>query len=85
MSAAQPSTPLTVRLVRGSADADELAAVLAVLHAVAARRATARDRPPAGPARAAWGSPTRHLAAGTWRAGPPRPRGTAAPLSARWC
>ncbi|MFJ3230005.1 acyl-CoA carboxylase epsilon subunit [Streptomyces sp. NPDC086787] len=67
-----PAPAPTVRLVRGSADADELAAVLAVLHAVAARRA-ARGRPSAAPARAAWNRPTRHPAAGTWRTGPPAP------------
>jgi Acyl-CoA carboxylase epsilon subunit len=73
MSAENPApTPApTVRLVRGSADADELAAVLAVLHAVAARRAAAPSRPPAAPVRAAWHRPTRHPAAGTWRTGPP--------------
>ncbi|MEV6947501.1 acyl-CoA carboxylase epsilon subunit [Streptomyces sp. NPDC051172] len=70
-----PAPAPTVRLVRGSADADELAAVLAVLQAVAARRTAAQSHPPAAPARAAWSRPTRHQAAGTWRAAGPRPRG----------
>ncbi|GAA2481866.1 acyl-CoA carboxylase epsilon subunit [Streptomyces longisporus] len=70
-----PAPAPAVRLVRGTADADELAAVLAVLQAVAARSAAARNRPPAAPVRAAWSRPTRHPAAGTWRAAGPRPHG----------
>ncbi|MFF9815854.1 acyl-CoA carboxylase epsilon subunit [Streptomyces sp. NPDC014006] len=72
MSAEAPRPTPTVRLVRGSADADELAAVLAVLHAVAARRAAAPVHPPA-PARAAWTRPRGHPAATTWRTGPATP------------
>ncbi|MCS0606283.1 acyl-CoA carboxylase subunit epsilon [Streptomyces sp. LP11] len=70
MSAETPSP--TVRLVRGSADADEIAALLAVLHAVAACRAAAPSLPPV-PVRAAWTRPARHPVAGTWRARPPAP------------
>lgn len=79
MSAAHPApapAPApTVRLVRGSADADELAAVLAVLQAVAARHAAALGHRSAAPARADWNGPARYRAAGTWRAHGPRPRG----------
>ncbi|MGW2724650.1 acyl-CoA carboxylase epsilon subunit [Streptomyces sp. NPDC001492] len=67
------ATP-TVRLLRGSPDAAELAALLAALQAVAARRATALNHPPA-PTRATWSRPTHHPAAPTWRTPGPRPRG----------
>ncbi|GHE12659.1 acyl-CoA carboxylase epsilon subunit [Streptomyces alanosinicus] len=68
-----------VRVVRGSADADELAAVVAVLHALAARDSAARDSaaadgPPAPRPRAAWSHHSRRPTARTWRAGPPGAR-----------
>ncbi|WP_328322467.1 acyl-CoA carboxylase epsilon subunit [Streptomyces sp. NBC_00388] len=72
MSAAGEQPAPAVRLVRGNADDDELAAVVAVLHALAAGRQAPRERPPRR-LRAAW-THTGHLAAGTWRAGAPDPR-----------
>lgn len=57
-----------VRVVRGSADAAELAALVAVLHAVAARDTATADGPPAPRPRAAWSHHSRRPTARTWRA-----------------
>ena len=60
----------TVRLVRGAADDTELAAVIAVLHALAARRTATPPHPPApARSRATWRHPARHPHTG-WRAHP---------------
>ncbi|MET9496559.1 acyl-CoA carboxylase subunit epsilon [Streptomyces sp. NPDC006552] len=68
------ATPQIVRVVRGSADADELAAVVAVLHALAARGDSAPDSPPAPRPRAGWSHHSRRPPARTWRAAPPGAR-----------
>ncbi|MEU3465587.1 acyl-CoA carboxylase epsilon subunit [Streptomyces sp. NPDC006733] len=70
MTAPRPDTEAVV-LVRGRADAVDLAALTAVLHALARRRgaAGASGGAPAGPPRATWDRPSRasrHRSA-SWR------------------
>ncbi|MFJ9816680.1 acyl-CoA carboxylase epsilon subunit [Streptomyces sp. NPDC101151] len=70
MSTSSTPRPATVRLVRGSADEDELAAVVAVLHALAARRAFAAPRQADVRPRATWRHPARSPQPATWRSAP---------------
>ncbi|MGW4567909.1 acyl-CoA carboxylase epsilon subunit [Streptomyces sp. NPDC004561] len=62
--------PAAVRVLRGRADADELAAVLAVLHALAARTAPAAPDPAPARPRATWRRPRHRPHTGTWRTPP---------------
>ena len=71
MTATAPSSPPpVVRLVRGLADDDEIAAVVAVLQALAARAAAPAPRT-ARRAPAPWTRRADPLGAGAWRAEPP--------------
>ncbi|ARE72647.1 acyl-CoA carboxylase epsilon subunit [Streptomyces sp. NPDC059558] len=67
--AAGPRAPQTWRIHRGHPDADETAAVLAVLTALLLGRAEPPAPPPPPPAPAAWDRhpPGRPHRAGSWR------------------
>ncbi|WP_034092072.1 acyl-CoA carboxylase epsilon subunit [Streptacidiphilus albus] len=67
-----PTTPGAVRVVRGNPAPDELAALLAVLHAVTARSTPAPSREQRRP-RAPWALGAARPGAGTWRTEPPAP------------